>query len=367
MVLLGGVVEHAEHQAAALRRRGHDVTILMGNDPPGKFTRFLHPRSGRHGPLPEGIVAVGRSIVVPANGSLPNIVLSPRSIGRASRAARQRAVRRHPSARADDPGGLRRGALVRAVPDRRDASRARRPRLDEAGAEVLGVPDGPDRRAHRRLADGRRSASRWIPGDYGIIPNGVLIPPDADPRDRDNTVTFMGRHEPRKGLPTLLRAWPAIRAATGARLRADGNRSTAVPAAARAASLRRGGNRRARHRHERGAHAEFARAKVSVTPALGGESFGLVLARRSHARHPSVASDIPGYAAVATPEIDTARSARGPARARGRRDRRRSPTRSGASRWARRARHALAATTPGTRSRPPRRGLRSRYGVRTDC
>ena len=50
----GGVVEHAEHQAAALRRRGHDVEIVMGNDPPGKFTRFLHPRSGRHGPLPDG-------------------------------------------------------------------------------------------------------------------------------------------------------------------------------------------------------------------------------------------------------------------------------------------------------------------------
>src|SRR5260221_3011237 len=78
----GGVVEHAEHQAAALRRRGHDVELVMGNDPPGKFTRFLHPRSGRHGPLPEGITPVGRSVVVPANGSLPNIVLSPRTVAR---------------------------------------------------------------------------------------------------------------------------------------------------------------------------------------------------------------------------------------------------------------------------------------------
>ena len=76
----GGVVEHAEHQAAALRRRGHDVKILMGNDPPGKLTRYLHPRSGRHGDLPEGIIPVGRSVVVPANGSLPNIVLSPRAM-----------------------------------------------------------------------------------------------------------------------------------------------------------------------------------------------------------------------------------------------------------------------------------------------
>ena len=81
----GGVVEHAEHQAAALRRRGHEVKIVMGHDPPGAFTRILHPRSGRHGRLPADIISVGRSVVVPANGSLPNIVLSPRSVGRIRR------------------------------------------------------------------------------------------------------------------------------------------------------------------------------------------------------------------------------------------------------------------------------------------
>ena len=62
----GGVVEHAENQAAALRDRGHDVQILMGHDPPGHFTRLLHPRTGRHGDLPPGIIPVGRSVVVPA-------------------------------------------------------------------------------------------------------------------------------------------------------------------------------------------------------------------------------------------------------------------------------------------------------------
>jgi glycosyltransferase involved in cell wall biosynthesis len=47
---------------------------------------------------------------------------------------------------------------------------------------------------------------------------------------------------------------------------------------------------------------ELARAKVSVTPALGGESFGLVLAESFACATPAVASDIPGYAAVAIPE-----------------------------------------------------------------
>src|SRR5262245_37814317 len=78
----GGVVEHAENQAEALRARGHEVKIVMGNDPPGRLTRLLHPRTGRHGQLPPDVIPVGRSVVVPANGSLPNIVLTPRSIKR---------------------------------------------------------------------------------------------------------------------------------------------------------------------------------------------------------------------------------------------------------------------------------------------
>ena len=48
----GAVVEHAELQAAALEELGHDVRLVMGNDPPGQFTRVLHPRVGRHGDPP---------------------------------------------------------------------------------------------------------------------------------------------------------------------------------------------------------------------------------------------------------------------------------------------------------------------------
>ena len=78
----GAVVEHAELQAEALRKLGIETRTIMGNDPPGQFTRVLHPRVGRHGNPPEDVIPIGRSVIVPANGTLPNIILSPRSFFR---------------------------------------------------------------------------------------------------------------------------------------------------------------------------------------------------------------------------------------------------------------------------------------------
>src|SRR5919201_6016721 len=76
----GAVVEHVELQAQALQRLGVETRTIVGNDPPGSFTRVLHPRLGRHGDPPNDVIPVGRSVIVPANGSLPNIVLSPRAV-----------------------------------------------------------------------------------------------------------------------------------------------------------------------------------------------------------------------------------------------------------------------------------------------
>jgi phosphatidylinositol alpha-mannosyltransferase len=298
----GGVVEHAEHQAAALRRRGHDVVVLMGNDPPGKFTRFLHPRTGRHGPLPPGIVPVGRSVVVPANGSLPNIVLSPRTVGR-----------------------------VRSILDAEqfDVLHLHEPMTPAVCVATLALAQCPlvaTHHAHGNLGwmkmglkfwgflmdriDARiavspmaaHSANRWIPGDYRVIPNGVLIPAEADPAGRDHTVVFVGRHDPRKGLPTLLRAWPQIHAATGARLRLMGTDPLQYRLLHARLRFDEAGVDVLGIVPNEVRTSELLRAKVSVTPALGGESFGLVLAEAFACATPAVASDIPGYAAVAVPE-----------------------------------------------------------------
>src|SRR5919109_2721606 len=82
----GGVQEHADHQARALQRMGVDVRILMGHDPPGRLTQLLHPKQGRHERPPDYVIPVGRSVIVPANASLPNIILSPPSMLRMRRA-----------------------------------------------------------------------------------------------------------------------------------------------------------------------------------------------------------------------------------------------------------------------------------------
>src|SRR5439155_17405729 len=71
-------------------------------------------------------------------------------------------------------------------------------------------------------------AARWRPGEYTIVPNGVLVPPHAEPAGREDNIVFIGRHDPRKGLAVVLRAWPEIRRRTGARLRLVGSDPLAV-------------------------------------------------------------------------------------------------------------------------------------------
>src|SRR5260370_42376826 len=66
------------------------------------------------------------------------------------------------------------------------------------------------------------SGRRHRGGEYEIVSNGVLIPPTADPGGRGHRSVFAGRHEQRKGLHVLLRAWPEIHKRTGATLRVCG-------------------------------------------------------------------------------------------------------------------------------------------------
>jgi len=301
----GGVVEHAENQAAALRDRGHEVHVLMGHDPPGHLTRLLHPRTGRHGDLPPGIIPVGRSIVVPANGSLPNIVLSPRSIRRVRETLE---AHRFDLLHLHEP--MTPAICVATLSFAQCPVAATWHAAGDLGWMRAGVPvwgfllD----RIDARIAVSRSaaaSAERWLGPGFQIIPNGVVLPAEADPAGREHHVVFIGRHDARKGLPVLLRAWPEIRRATGARLRLIGTDPLQYRLLHSRLRFDEDGidvlgivTNEVRTR-------ELAAAKVFVSPALGGESFGMVLIEAFATATPVVASDIPGFADVATPEAAT--------------------------------------------------------------
>ena len=152
----------------------------------------------------------------------------------------------------------------------------------------------------------RTSAQHWLPGDYEIVPNGVLIPPAADPGTRENRIVFAGRHEQRKGLHVLLRAWPEIRRRTGADLRVIGADPLRVRLLMRRLSVLEDGVEVLGFLEQDRFTAELLAAKALVAPSLGGESFGMVLTRALACATPVVASDISGYRDVMTPETSLA-------------------------------------------------------------
>ena len=301
----GAVNEHAELQAAALRRLGHEAKTIIGNDPPGSFTRALHPRLGRHDAPPADVIPIGRSVIVPANGSLPNLVFGPRTLSRMRRVlARERFEVLH----VHEP--MTPAICVTAIASARCPVVAT---WHAAGVLRWNAGAVPlwgflmDRIDYRIAVSeqARASAARWNPGNFDIVPNGVLIPPSADPGSRENRVVFVGRHDPRKGLPVLLQAWPDLHRRTGTRLRLIGADPLAVRLLLARHHVRDDGIDVLGFLPQERLTEELSSAKVLVAPSIGMESFGMVLTRAFACALPVVASDIAGYREVMRSETGT--------------------------------------------------------------
>ncbi|HZB23570.1 MAG TPA: glycosyltransferase family 4 protein [Gaiellaceae bacterium] len=298
----GAVVEHAELQAQSLRALGVEVKTIIGNDPPGSFTRALHPRLGRHDQPPPDVIPVGRSVIVPANGSLPNIVLSPTAFFKV-RAAIER--EQFDVLHLHEP--MTPAICIAALAVATCPMVATFHASGELGWMKLGrIGWGflADRLDHRIAVSeqARDSAARWLPGAYEIVPNGVLIPPTADPGGREHRIAFVGRHERRKGLEVLLRAWPDVHRATGARLHVIGADPLAVGLLRRRLGISDEGIECLGFLSQDDLTAELLSVKALAAPSIGGESFGMVLTRAFACALPVVASDIPGYREVMTSE-----------------------------------------------------------------
>lgn len=296
----GGVVSHAVSLARALRRHGWSPTLLA----PASRADRLPPD------LP--VVTFGKPLPVPASGSVARIGVTVRGwLG----------VRKFLGQAAFDVVHLHE-PLVPVLPfavleysravnvatfHAAYGSRTSTPNLGYRLAGFL------VRRWYDRL-DGRicvsetarRFVSRFFPGEYRVIPNGIdfdrFAAPTLTPHP-EPTILFVGRLERRKGLPVLLEAFRLVRGRfPNARLEVVGPDG----------GLRRQLEAYIRRHRLAGVEllgllpdAELVRryrsAWVFCAPAVGGESFGLVLLEAMAAGLPVVASDIPGYREVAGP------------------------------------------------------------------
>jgi phosphatidyl-myo-inositol alpha-mannosyltransferase len=300
----GGVQQHIAHLAAELRSRGHTVRIL---------TPATGPRARQ---VEYGIYRLGWAAPVRVNGSVARVAVAPDLKGRIRDLLKREqfdVLHLHePLASALPLTLLHLNSVSSAINVGTFHAYARRGLTSTSEwAYVSAKPflGRYARRLHGRIAVSEPACefvSRFFPGDYRVIPNGVDIhrfSPDVAPlpqyMDGKLNVLYLGRLEARKGAKYLLRAVPLIReyypntrfiiAGDGPlrtgfqRLVAQaGWRDVIFPGRISAEDL----------------PALYTSAHVYCAPNTGGESQGIVLLEALAAGRAVVASSIPGFRTV---------------------------------------------------------------------
>jgi phosphatidylinositol alpha-mannosyltransferase len=289
----GGVNEHVRFTYLAMRRMGHDVWIITS-------------KYGRERESEGHIIRLGTGWAAPANGSVGRVTLGLRF---------KHQVREVLEAHRFDVLHFHEPLVPFLSPTMLDASET----VNIGTFHAFGGFSPSywvGRLFARRLADkldgriavsgaARHFISRYFPGDYRIIPNGVDLErfQNAEPfeelRDGTLNVLFVGRFEERKGLIHLLKAYHRLRKRhVDARLLVIGDGPK------RREYRRFVGLRGIRDVHFLGRVSDeekvryFASADIYCAPNTGQESFGIVLLEAMAAGVPIVASDIHGFKRV---------------------------------------------------------------------
>jgi phosphatidyl-myo-inositol alpha-mannosyltransferase len=291
--LPGGVTQHVRYLYENLRVRGHDVRILTSSH-------------GLQRASEGDIIRIGKGFSLPVNGSVGTITLSPRFISQVrDMLEREQFDLLHfhePFVPFLSPIILRLSTSVNVATFH--AYGGFSPSYEFGRRAMRGYAD----RLHGRIAvsgAAKHFIERYFPGDYKVIPNGVDVDrfqravPLARWQDGTRNILFVGRFEPRKGLLELLKAYRILKK-TGCdcRVLVVGSGPLAREARRYVATRRlKGVEFLGRVSDEEKAQL-YRTADVYVSPATGGESFGIVLLEAMAAGTAIVASDIHGYKGV---------------------------------------------------------------------
>ncbi len=289
----GGVTQHVRYLYENLRLRGHDVRILTSSH-------------GLQRASEGDIIRIGKGFSLPVNGSVGTVTLSPRFVSQVrDTLEREQFDLLHfhePFVPFLSTVLLRLSTSVNVATFH--AYGGFSPSY-EFGSKVM---KGEAARLHGRIAvsgAAKHFIDRYFPGEYKVIPNGVDVDrfrravPLARWQDGSRNLLFVGRFEPRKGLLELLKAFRILRK-TGCecRLLVVGTGPLGKEARRYVATRRlKGVEFLGRVSDEEKAQL-FRTADVYVSPATGGESFGIVLLEAMAAGTAIVASDIHGYKGV---------------------------------------------------------------------
>ncbi|MDQ2782291.1 MAG: glycosyltransferase family 4 protein [Actinomycetota bacterium] len=292
--LPGGVQFHVRDLAEVFLGQGHQVSVLA----PASDSKHLPPY----------MVSGGRAVPVPFNGSVARLNIGPVAAAKVSRwleAGDFDVLHLHepftPSVAvlalwaAEGPIA----ATFHSSTLRSRTYQAANPIIRPIMEKITG-----------RIAvseDARRTVSTHVGGDAVVIPNGVFVDrfalaparPDWVGTQERPTIAFLGRmEEPRKGMPVLAAALPAVlQAVPGLRVLIAGpgdpdevRKGMSAEVAAACEFL--------------GAVTDEDKARlltsvdVYVAPNTGGESFGIILIEAMSAGATVLASDLPAFVRV---------------------------------------------------------------------
>lgn len=283
----GGVQSHIKSLAAALRLRDHEVIVLAPFD-----ARASEP----------DVVSVGRTVRIPANGSVAPLSFGPgpkRRVEAALKEFRPDVVHAHEPL---IPSTSMLAAVAADVPvvgtfhaaaDSSLGYKLAAPILEKVLSRIA---------IRTAVSDAARAlVQRYFPGDYALTPNGADTSRFAGAPAGDlgpgETILFFGRLERRKGLEVLIQAM--------ARLRSEKARLVVAGSGPEERSCRNLARNLGVDATFLGRIAEaevpalYKAADIYCAPGLGGESFGIVLVEAMASGVPVVCSDLDGFRAVA--------------------------------------------------------------------